>query len=166
MKLGQVERVLVDELQRAGFDNYGFYAVGPDGFAIVACTQRIHADGAGYSGETPCSEGGHVAQLDAGSWAAWFALPRPGMFRVIILAVTQRPIPVTSDDTAPLPSPDDGSPTLPDAFRTKSLTSAYTIQALVYVLRKSALTGETTIVPQSQTLSGTVHLQRAHLEIG
>lgn len=150
-------------LHRAEVPTWSVYGIGDDGFAVVSQAERIHDDGTGLAPDRRWPPG--LAEVDppgpAGGFVDYlrrlFAGSEPGRYRLLIFAVTDRPL--TVGPAPPSPATMDsllvsGATHLPAALRGRTLGADGRCEVYVYeFVRPAADDDARLVVPSSITVA-------------
>ncbi len=168
--LGTVFDRLRMALKRVDVGWWSVYAIGPNGFAVVTRMEAIDADGrpkpgaARWSGlsaqETPRFSG-------IGDYLKALFSARPGFYRVIVFAVTDRPSGQTADGHGLRPREAEilvagGSDQLPAAMRAIPLETDGRCIALIYEFERPSESDSARFVPRAE-IGALQHLMLAGL---
>lgn len=158
--LGDAFARLRDALVRAGYDEWGVYGLGRDGFVVVARREVI--DEAGEPIPPRWSE----AEEEL-SWGAYFrslVFADPGRYRIIAIVVSPRPLRPggTADEGALARMTLDGSRNLPPERAGTPLATGTQYVALIYEFYRRSEDSPIRLVTRSR-ISSVDHLSRAQL---
>jgi hypothetical protein len=161
--LGAAFDRLEHALHRAEVPTWSVYGIGDDGFAVVSQAERIHDDGTGLAPDRrwppalaevdpPAPAGGFVDYLKR-----LFAGSEPGRYRLLIFAVTDRPL--TAGPAPPSPATMDsllvsGATYLPAALRGRTLGADGRCEVYIYeFVRPAADDDARLVVPSAITVA-------------
>jgi hypothetical protein len=108
-QLGAIFSRVREALLRANLQDYAVYPIGGNGFAVVARIERISDDGKHLSGIDRWAwelKLGRSGGWDPGEYVRALVSGRRGRYRVIVLAVTARPMITDPDSAAPISGAD------------------------------------------------------------
>ncbi|MGP1677544.1 MAG: hypothetical protein ACTS6J_10355 [Burkholderiales bacterium] len=162
--LGDLDRVLTDALDQIGYTDRSYFTI-PGGYVLVTRLEGIEPDGTPKAGEERWSSGPPAA--DSFTLSNYFAAlfsAKPGLYRVIVFAITPQPFQATGKPPTAAQTQDwlsRGYNVLPPQVATLRYTDEVACTALIYEFEKAP--AGTAQIKQPGRIPAQQHLERNRL---